>query len=963
MIIYSKFNLHRKKEFQLLTTIESDNNFLFSAKTSQRKESENFLNSFFSKYENISAANLSIAPVKPQKISDTKVVFEYKNGISLDSLLLDAVIKKDKNKFLGFIEYYLNSIKDNEMTERTFSEDFEKIFGACPKKKNAYLQIGCLDLNFDNIIHDEKSGKCCLIDYEWTFDFAVPYKYVVFRALSNFYFRYYSYNLNKFIDISGLYKLAEISDDEKELFTRFEYNFQDYVNENFEAVFGGFEKFRKNYFESLEKKEIVKNDSLQRKDQTIQQKDSEIQQKDQAIQQKVVELQQKDQAIQQKNQTIELEEHLIQQKDSELQKKDAEITMMKSSKFWKLRDRYIRIKSVRPKHIASLAKKGYDVFEKKGTKAFFWSFYKYILHGRGYFKTKPQLEKTKTDYEIWMEKNEKWDKEKIEEKIKNFKYKPKISIVTPVYSVDPKWLNRCIESVRNQFYENWELCLYDDASTKEETIKCLKKWQKKGEYRIKISFGKENQHISGASNEALKLATGEFIALLDNDDELAPIALYENVKLLNEHPEADFIYSDEDKIDEKRNRVEPYFKPDWSPDLFLFQMYTCHLGTYRKSIIDEIGGFRKGFEGSQDYDLVLRFIEKTSREKIFHIPKILYHWRKIAGSMAGKETAKDYTSVSAGKALKDYLKRNKIEGEVLDGKFPGTYHVKRKILGNPKVSIIIPFKDQADALKVCINSILEKTHYKNYEIILVDNQSKEQKTFDYLESVKNNSVIRILHFDKPFNFSAINNFAVRKADGEYILFLNNDIEVISEGWLSSLLEQAQRKEIGAVGAKLLYPNDTIQHAGVVMGLGVAGHAFKYFPADKYGYFSHLHLIKNYCCVTAACLMMKKKLFEEIGGFDENNLAIAFNDVDLCLRLFEKGYYNIWTPYTELYHHESLSRGDDGDKNLKQKDPEKYKRVKAENDYMKKKWAKYIKNDPFYSPNLTKTREDFGLRLE
>jgi len=757
--------------------------------------------------------------------------------------------------------------------------------------------------------------------------------------------------LKKIFDFEEIWqKYYETLTDNKLL--KYEINkFNQTIKDNYEEI--------SHLQETIEEKELKLND-LNLSLDTINRKVTSL---NELIQRKDAEIKHRNSEIFSKNKEIQHKDAEIQHKDAEIQHKDAEIALMKSSKFWILRNRYIKLKQFRPKHFIQLASKALEIISAGKFQKFSWAARKYVIYGWDYFKKRSQPEKPKTDYEKWMEKNEKWDGIEIKKEIEKFKYKPKISIITPVYNVDPKWLNKCIESVRNQFYENWELCLHDDASTKKETIEYLKKWEKKGDKRIKISFGEKNQHISGASNECLKMATGEFVALLDNDDELSPDALFENMKLLNKYPKADFIYSDEDKIDEGGDRVEPFFKPDWSPDLFLSQMYTCHLGVYRKAIIDEIGGFRKGYEGSQDYDLVLRFIEKTDREKILHIPKILYHWRKISGSMAAKETAKDYTAVAAKKALKDYLKRNKIEGEILDGKFPGTYRVKRKILGNPKVSIIIPFKDQADVLKVCVDSVLDKTRHKNFEIILIDNQSKERKTFEYLESLKNNPLFRQLSFDKPFNFSAINNYAVGEAKGEYILFLNNDIEVISDGWLSAMLEHAQRKEIGAVGAKLLYPNNTIQHAGVVMGLGVAGHAFKHLPSKLPGYFFQPHLIRNYCCMTAACLMLKKILFEEIGGFDEKNLSVAFNDVDLCLRLIEKGYYNVYTPYAELYHHESLSRGDDNEKNLKLKNPEKYKRVKRENEYMRAKWEKYLERDPFYSPNLTRKSEDFGLRLE
>lgn len=661
------------------------------------------------------------------------------------------------------------------------------------------------------------------------------------------------------------------------------------------------------------------------------------------------------QIIQEKDLDIQTKDQQINSKEFEIQSKIQEIEWMKSSKFWKIKIFYEKFKNL-IFYFMRLVKKSLIVLKRDGFIIFLKKIIKFLVHGKSNFKI--FIGKIK-EYNLWISKNEKFDINEIKKEINNFKYKPKISIIIPVYNVDSKWLDKCIESVMNQFYENWELCLHDDASTKKETIECLTKWGKINS-RIKISYGKVNQHISGASNEAIKLATGEFIALLDNDDELASHALFENVKLLNEHPNADFIYSDEDKLELDEVRTDPFFKPDWSPDLFLSMMYTCHLGVYRKSIINKINGFRKGYEGSQDYDLVLRFIENTVPDNIYHITKILYHWRKIPGSTADSSDSKNYAHISGKKALGDYLNRHNIEGKVLDGKFLGEYRIKRKIIENDKVSIIIPFKDQVEILKKCVNSIEQKTNYTNYELILVNNQSKEADTLNYIKSLKKIKNISILQYNKMFNFSAINNFAVKKANGKYILFLNNDTEVINPDWLNSMIEQIQRDEIGAVGAKLMYPNNTIQHAGVVMGLGIASHAFKHFSRESLGYFGLLNNIRNCSAVTAACMMVKKKTFLELNGFNEKDLTVAFNDVDLCLRIREKGYLIVYTPYAQLYHYESLSRGNDDD--FKFTNPEKYKRVLAEREYMYNKWKDVIENDPYYNPNLTRTREDFSLFL-
>lgn len=663
--------------------------------------------------------------------------------------------------------------------------------------------------------------------------------------------------------------------------------------------------------------------------------------------------------LEEKNGKLEDSEERILSLENILMQKEHELQIVKASKFWKLRERYLKTKQLKPKSILKIQQDAFRVLKEKGPKRFLWCIPKYFLHGKEYFIKK---EKPVTDYNIWMKKNENWDTKKIKENIKKFNYKPKVSIITPVYNVDPVWLNKCIGSVKNQFYTNWELCLWDDASTKKETIACLKKWKGINDKRIKIGFGKKNEHICGASNNAIKMATGKFIALLDNDDELSPDALYENIKIINKKSEAKFIYSDEDKMELDNNRTEPFFKPNWSPDLLYSNNYICHLTFFKKSLGDKIGWFRKGYEGAQDYDLILRLTEQLKNEEIFHISKILYHWRKIPGSTAENFSFKNYANLAGKKALRDFMKRNKVKGVIESGKFSGSYRIKRKITNQEKVSIIIPFRDQLKVLKKCITSILEKTIYQNFEIVLVNNQSQEKNTLKYLEKISKKNSIKLLNYDKPFNFSAINNYAVSQTDAPYILFLNNDTSVINYGWLGAMIEHIQREEVGAVGAKLLYPNNTIQHAGVVMGLGIASHPFLGFPKRDNGYFGFLNVTKNYSAVTAACLLTKRQLFNELGGFDEKNLGVAYNDVDYCLRLRERGFLITYTPYAKLYHYESLSRGFDNEDDIKKKDPKKYQRIISERKYMLEKWKKVIKNDPYYNPNLTRLQNNFGIKI-
>lgn len=560
-------------------------------------------------------------------------------------------------------------------------------------------------------------------------------------------------------------------------------------------------------------------------------------------------------------------------------------------------------------------------------------------------------------YPNWLARNEVLDIEAMTQEIATFHYQPKISIAMPVYNVEEKWLRLCIDSILNQVYTNWELCMADDASTDPNVKKILTEYQQLDE-RIRVVFREQNGHISEATNSALAIATGEFVALLDNDDELAINAFYEVVKVLNENPELDLIYSDEDKIDMDGNRSDPAFKPDWSPDLLLGTNYISHLGVYRRSILEEIGGFRKGYEGSQDYDLVLRFTEKTTKERIKHIPKVLYYWRMLPTSTAVDQGSKGYAFEAGLRAVQDALVRRGINGHATHGAANGLYDVYYDIESEKLVSIIIPTKNGYKDVQRCVSSIIEKTTYQNYEIIMADNGSTDPKMHELYAEFEQQLPGRFFveSIDIPFNFSTINNRAAKKAHGEYLLFLNNDTEVITENWLTLMVSFAQQERIGCVGAKLLYPNNTVQHAGVILGLGgVAGHGHYGYPHGDLGYFGRLAINVNYSAVTAACLLMKKADFDAVGGFEEA-FTVAFNDVDLCLKVQALGRDNVWLHEAELYHFESQTRGYD-DKGKKKK------RFEQEKVMMEEKWGPLIENDPFYNPNLTRDIPNFSLRID
>lgn len=565
--------------------------------------------------------------------------------------------------------------------------------------------------------------------------------------------------------------------------------------------------------------------------------------------------------------------------------------------------------------------------------------------------------RNQASYPNWLARNEVLDIEAMTQEIATFHYQPKISIAMPVYNVEEKWLRLCIDSILNQVYTNWELCMADDASTDPNVKKILTEYQQLDE-RIRVVFREQNGHISEATNSALAIATGEFVALLDNDDELAINAFYEVVKVLNENPELDLIYSDEDKIDMDGNRSDPAFKPDWSPDLLLGTNYISHLGVYRRSILEEIGGFRKGYEGSQDYDLVLRFTEKTTKERIKHIPKVLYYWRMLPTSTAVAQGSKGYAFEAGLRAVQDALVRRGINGHATHGAANGLYDVYYDIESEKLVSIIIPTKNGYKDVQRCVSSIIEKTTYQNYEIIMADNGSTDPKMHELYAEFEQQLPGRFFveSIDIPFNFSTINNRAAKKAHGEYLLFLNNDTEVITENWLTLMVSFAQQERIGCVGAKLLYPNNTVQHAGVILGLGgVAGHGHYGYPHGDLGYFGRLAINVNYSAVTAACLLMKKADFDAVGGFEEA-FTVAFNDVDLCLKVQALGRDNVWLHEAELYHFESQTRGYD-DKGKKKK------RFEQEKVMMEEKWGPLIENDPFYNPNLTRDIPNFSLRID
>ncbi|MBU5679933.1 glycosyltransferase family 2 protein [Blautia sp. MSJ-9] len=546
------------------------------------------------------------------------------------------------------------------------------------------------------------------------------------------------------------------------------------------------------------------------------------------------------------------------------------------------------------------------------------------------------------------------DQETLEAQKKHkFDYRPLISIAVPAYQTPVEFLKQMIESLISQTYPEWELCIANASPDNEEMQRVLADYSAK-DSRVRFCNLKENLGIAENTNRAFSMAKGEFMGLLDHDDLLAPNALYEIVQALQDHPQADALYTDEDKVTtELDEHFQPHLKPDFNLDLLRSNNYICHFFVVRRSIVEKAGGFRKEFDGAQDYDFIFRCTENA--REVLHVPEILYHWRTHKASTADNPASKMYAFEAGKRAIEANLERTGTKGVVSHTQDLGFYRVKYPVQGKPLVSVIIPNKDEKETLQTCMEMLNSNTSYQNFEIIIIENNSTTDEIFRYYKELSKDPRIHLLRWGKEFNYSAINNFGVAHAKGEYLLFLNNDVKSINPDWMEELLGVCQRPEVGGVGAKLIYPDNTIQHAGCVVGMGgIAGHMFVDMPADRTGYLHKASLLQDMSAVTAACLMMKKEVFEEAGGFTED-LAVAFNDVDLCLKVRKNNHLIVYDPYAKLYHMESKTRGAEDSK-------EKVRRFQTEIEYMRCHWLDILKNgDPYYNKNLSLTKWNYSLK--
>lgn len=1059
-IIYSKYSNERAEEFKIRTDIIEDSEGKKSVKKIPLTEEANIhINNIYRYYELLSES------YKDSKVSINKccktnegLEFQYIMGSTLEEDLDELVLKKDYTQLIEKIKEYV-SVIGSGIGEKNFksTESFTKVFGEVnlPTSLRAG-DINDIDLVFNNIIVGEKWN---IIDYEWTFNFPIPFNYLIYRAIH--YYIYSSPKRSELINL-GLYKLIGITEEEIVQYENMEKNFQAYI-------LGGLIPLRNLYGTTTQKnvnvQQILEHERIKTLKNTIQvfydygqgfsEKQSEgfnlplnsdgtmsleipitsnvkqirvdpandrsivniksiigyskecysIDYVDNGIrindkinlfetddpqiiindikegttkielkletriiskeiiielcdflQDKVNQIIEKENYIQDLNNELDnyklhYNSAIVQRNDlsNRLSQIETDYNNILNSTIWKI-TKPIRVVLDYTKKLLKSNK--YTHIICKGLKCLKQNDVKYTLK-----KIKQKLKNSK-NLNDYAKQNILTEEEKQLQVNTKFSKNIKFSIVVPLYNTPEKFLCEMINSCINQTYDNWELCLADGSDKEHKYVKKIVADYIKKDKRIKYKTLEKNGGISENTNECIKMATGDYIALFDHDDLLHPSALFEYMNVICKQ-NADFIYCDELTFEGTLDKIiTMHFKPDFAIDNLRANNYICHFTVFKADLLKTVGMFRKEFDGSQDHDMILRLTDEA--KNVVHVPKILYFWRSHPNSVASDINSKTYAIDAGKRAVNEHLKRHGINAIVESSKaFPTIYRFRYELKEKPLISILIPNKDNVEVLSRCVESILKKSTYKNIEIIIIENNSVEQKTFEYYKILEKNENIKVITYKNngEFNYSDINNFGVAYANGEHLLFLNNDIEIISENWIEEMLMYSQREDVGAVGAKLYYPNDTIQHAGVILKLGAhrcAGHCHYRCSRENLGYMGRLYYSQNFSAVTAACLMIKKTTFNKINGFD-TEFAVAFNDVDLCMKIRKAGYLVVWTPYAEAYHYESISRGHEDTS-------EKQERFNNEVIMFKTKWKKELEQgDPYYNPNLTLDRDDFSLK--
>ena len=1012
-VLYAKYNSARRPDFRVTTEICEDADGLFVRKRAGSKAANAHLKTIHENGIALADYYKSIQVI-PSELENQCVRFPYVSGKTLAEQVDPQHSSRDS--FIAQVKEKLDavlSVQDRFVVPFKSTEEFKALFGEVEPGEMPALNPANIDSEFSNFIENEAGIHC--IDYEWVCHFPVPIGFIKYRTLLYLYVTHVHNQLGG-ASAAEMLEWFGISAQERDMYWKMEDHFQQCVHgEGREYIYTNRYMKRNMSIPFVEHEIWTKDQKLSAQDDAIREKDGHIGNLEKTtndlqehLRHREIHIQQLEHETRQAlNQVIDLQKQVIvlqgqayegQVRSEGLENRIRDMQKEAAEREARIREEQVRCESLenrirdmqmdtvrREAHIQELNRQIQQlrIDYETVTNAFFWRITKparammdalkrlikknefiylslhyakdTLRHGKqyakswrmGYYEAKNSIQRANT----WPS-----EEEQMRQRAERFPKDITFSILVPLYNTPEKYLRQMIKSVQNQTYEKWELCLADGSDNESSGVRSICREFARMDSRIHYRKLKKNLGISGNTNACIEMATGDYIALFDHDDMLHPSALYENMKAICEK-EADFVYSDESIFhQEPSDAFYSHFKSDYAPDTLRSYNYICHLTTFKKTLLDEIGGgFRSQFDGSQDFDLFLRLTEKA--QHIVHIPKILYYWRSHSGSTASDAGAgaKPYT-IEAGKAaLAEHLERVGLKGLVLDSRLPTTYRVQYEIEGTPLVSIVIPNMDHVQDLKKCIDSIVTKSTWNHWEIVIVENNSKEEETFAYYRSLENDPRIRVTTWKGGFNFSAICNTGARAAKGDYILLLNNDIEVITPDWLEQMLMYAQRSDVGAVGAMLYYPDDTIQHAGLIMGIGgSAGHSHKCARRGDYGYLMRLTLVQDLSGVTGACCMVPRHVWDEIDGLDEG-FAVAFNDVDLCLRIRKAGYLIVWTPYAELYHYESKSRGYEDT-------PEKMERFNGERERLRARWADVIDaGDPYYNPNLRLDREDFSFR--
>lgn len=947
---YVNFEIDRREEYTIKTVIKED----FVYKTANSKLAEKHINTIKNNIEILNKNNINTL----DSFDSEKIISKFaKNAISLDRYIVKVCeengVEEAKKILEKFIKEMLGKFEKIEKPQNTI---FEKYNIDLENSDNLhFIKDGLIDLCPQNCFYID--NEFYIYDQEW-YEANVPIEFIIFRII------YQGNYLSAYISKNDLYEMFKISE-YVDIFTRLEQAFQASLKDNYmwSLHVKSVTNIGKRAVETEELKSIIEKSNVHIRN--LESKIGSLENNIKDFEEKVENLNNEKEELAQATRDAQNAARIYQEQIITISKSLSwKITkplryiswLVRGGDKTSLKDRLLPPGSkrrkkydeaVKRKAVSKLKKKYVNVIDNKTAEYWAELEFKYIKEKENRLHD--------NNYDYWMDNNDVTSKELQKQRNAEFKFMPKISIVTPLYNTDLNFFRELLFFLVEQSYTNWELCLADGS---EKPLEKIKKIIKK-EPRVKYKYIGENKGISGNTNEALSLATGDYIGLLDHDDYLSKDALYEVVKTINENPEVEFIYSDEDKVTEVgKPRFAPYFKPDFSPDSLRSQNYICHFTVLKKELMNKLGGFRSKYDGAQDYDLFLRATELAKVENIKHISKILYHWRATETSTAMQGEAKPWAFDAGKLAIQDHLKRIGLDGEVKEGKFAGSYEVEYKVIGNPKVSIMIPNKDGIDILKTCIESILEKTTYNNYEINVIENNSVENETFKYYREIEKNPKINVLRYpDKGFNYSRIINFGARNSDGDFLIQLNNDTELITPNWLEKMIGYCQREDVGAVGACLYYPDGSYQHAGITIAVGgIAANRFKDIPKGGHGYFYKESMIENLSAVTAACIMTKKSIYEEVGYMNEV-LEVAFNDVDFCLKIRKTGKLIVYNPFVEFWHYESKTRGIEDS-------PEKVRRFESEVRNFEAEWKDILTDgDPYYNKNLSLNSERYDIRKE